>query len=134
MNNVIKFPNKTTRLSGRKPRHSCVDDETSIDLHTYINRSDEFTLYVRVEGDSTESYNGISQGDLLIVDRNAKPQPNDIIIKKIGEEYAVELFRQNRLQLVTPNTKKKSLGVTEGVEIIGVVTFCLTRMVNRRTV
>ncbi|MFL0797065.1 MAG: hypothetical protein K6L73_06195 [Cellvibrionaceae bacterium] len=55
------------------------ESDEGIDLHQLLIRNPEKTLYVRAEGDILHGQ-GITDGDLLVVDRGPKPHHGDIVL------------------------------------------------------
>ena len=73
-----------------------VDDEDSgIDLNDYLIRRPEKTFFARARGDAMNR-RGINDGDLLIVDRELRPNHGDIVIAlQDGELLCRELDLHN---------------------------------------
>ena len=113
-----------------KPKMHVENEISWLDLNDYVCRNAD-TLYVRVEGDSM-IHSGINDGDLLVVDRQIEPRPNDIIVARIGENYTVKLFnrKNGHLNLVPSNCAYKVQRITEvdDFEIVGVVTYKIENM------
>lgn len=99
------------------------------DLAGHLIQHPEDTFYVRVAGDSMNSA-GIFDGDILVVDRALGPQPSDIVVAKIGEEYTVKTFRQQsgRLRLVPSDSTYQSLEITDETQVCGVARFTIHRL------
>jgi DNA polymerase V len=106
-------------------------DETSelFDLAGHLIEHPNDTFYVRVAGDSMNEC-GIFDGDILIVDRSLGPQPSDIVIARIGEDYTVKKFRRRdgRLRLVPSNPTYPMLEISDETQVCGVVRFAIHRV------
>lgn len=102
-----------------------------VDLNELFTTS-EVCLLVRVNGDSMEDV-PILNGDWVMLDRLRQPQPNDIIIAKVGSNFTIKRFKLNDnygrqgLFLVPANNKYKSKKITysDECEVVGVVTMII---------
>ncbi|CAM4085046.1 MULTISPECIES: translesion error-prone DNA polymerase V autoproteolytic subunit [Lelliottia] len=101
--------------------------EDSLDLNKLVIKHPSATYFVRVSGDSMIGA-GISNGDLLVVDRSLSAVHGDIVIAAVAGEFTVkELQTYPRLQLIPHNASYSPI-LFEGeeeLEIFGVVTFTL---------
>lgn len=72
---------------------------------------------------------GIFDRDYLIINRALDPEPDDVIVARIGADFTVKTFAVNgsikMLQAENPDTPPVRIGEDEEVEIWGVVTFNL---------
>lgn len=77
------------RISAGFP--SPADDyiETALDLNTYLIRNPAATFMVRVSGDSMTGA-GISDGDVLVVDRSEEPAHGRIVVAVLDGELTVK--------------------------------------------
>lgn len=73
---------------------------------------------------------GISDGDVLIIDRAITPTNNVIVVARVGSELTVKRLRLKPVMQLVPDNPAYSPINTEGqdVEIIGVVTFAIKRL------
>lgn len=104
--------------------HSCsagfdspVDSEDrGIDLNDYLIRRPDHTFYARACGDAMQDC-GIFDGDLLIVDRDLKPNQGDLVIAmQDGELLCRELDLRNS-QLISKDTEVPALNLDENAEL-----------------
>jgi len=68
--------------------------ETSLDLNEFLVQNRAATFLMRVDGDSMKDA-GILDGDLLGVDRAAKPVSGSIVVVALNGEYTVKRLRRN---------------------------------------
>ena len=66
--------------------------EPPLDLNELLVRRPAATYFVRVEGDSMVGA-GISDGDLLVVDRSLRPADGDVIIASVDGDFTVKTLR-----------------------------------------
>ena len=97
-----------------------------LDLNRLCIRRPASTFLLRVEGDSMVDA-GIFSGDILIVDRSLEAVAGDVVVASLDGEFTVK-----ELQLLpTPMLKPRNPAYApipigdEGVDLFGVVTFCL---------
>lgn len=99
--------------------------DISIDLNKEFVRHPSTTFYGRVRGDSMINA-GLSDGDLLIIDKSLEPSNGKIAVCFIDGEFTVKRVKinENRLWLVAENQKYTPIEVTEDNEFMiwGIVT------------
>ena len=99
--------------------------EKQLDLNEHLIHNKEATFYVKVSGDSMTNA-GISDGDLLIVDKSLIAKNNSIVIAIVNNEFTVKRLKLiNGLATLTPeNPKYQPIEFKDGQElsIWGVVT------------
>ena len=66
--------------------------EPPLDLNELLVKRPAATYFVRVEGDSMSGA-GISDGDLLVVDRSLRPADGDVIIANVDGDFTVKTLR-----------------------------------------
>lgn len=102
--------------------------DLSIDLNQELINNKTSTFYARVEGDSMDNV-GISDGDLLIIDKSIKPQDGKIAVCKIDGEFTVKRIKIEKdcCYLIAENSKYKSIKVTSENEFMvwGIVIHCI---------
>lgn len=98
--------------------------EQDLDLTRYCIKHPSASYFVRAEGESM-ILAGISNGDLLVVDRAETARHGDIVVAAIDGEFTVKkLLTSPRLALEPMNPKFSTLFVDpDCLEIFGVVTF-----------
>lgn len=102
--------------------------EQKLDLNQFLIKHPAATFFVRVEGDSMKNA-GISNGDILIVDRAITPQSGQIIVAILNGEFTVKRVKKQgkRLFLIPENPEFPLMEVTEEVDfqVWGVVTYTI---------
>ncbi len=99
--------------------------ESKIDLNEFLVDHPAATFLVRAKGDSMFDC-GISDGDILVVDRSVEPKDNSIIIAVLSEEFTVKRLKikKGEYYLFPENQEYREIKVTEDMEfeVWGVVT------------
>lgn len=108
---------------------SPIDDGQEFDLAAHLVRHPDKTFYIRVSGQSMIDC-GIMDGDILIVDKSAEPQPSDVVVAQVGDGFTVKQFKREsgRLRLVPANPNYKPIEPGEEARICGVATFAIHRL------
>ncbi|HDZ8908280.1 TPA: translesion error-prone DNA polymerase V autoproteolytic subunit [Aeromonas dhakensis] len=98
--------------------------EQTIDLNQLCIAHPAATYFVRAAGDSMVDH-GISDGDLLIVDRSRKARHGSVVVAAVDGEFTVkELQLEPSIALLPGNRAYQPIYFNEGqeLEIFGVVT------------
>jgi len=99
-----------------------------IDLNEYIIKHPAATFFVRVKGNSMQD-SGISDGDLIVVDRALVPNNNTIVVAFLDGEFTLKRVKvkERELYLVPENSSYEPIKVTEDMDfqVWGVVTYCI---------
>jgi len=82
------------------------------------------TVIFPVRGSAAEAY-GLKTGDLLVVDRSAKPAENQLVIVLINDELSVQRFIAGQTGSFGANQLISSINHQGAVW--GVVTYCILR-------
>ena len=102
--------------------------EIRISLDRELIRNQESTFYARVSGDSMEDA-GLSDGDLIIIDRSINPENNKIAVCFIDGEFTVKrIVKENgKLYLKPENIRYEKIEVKETNKLIvwGIVTYVI---------
>lgn len=118
-------PLYSSHVSAGLPSPAESDVETRLDLNEHLVEDPGSTFFVRVVGDSMIDV-GIHPGDLLIVDRELRPQNGKVVIAVINGDLTVKrLFKENdRLFLMPENPNYPALEITSEMDFMiwGVVT------------
>lgn len=103
--------------------------ERSLDLNDLCIRNIDSSYFVRVSGDSMINA-GITDGDVLVIDRSIPPIHNTIVVARIGAELTVKRLELKPIKRLVPDNPAYTPIDTEGldVEIIGVATFTIKRL------
>lgn len=98
--------------------------DQTLDLNHYLAPRPQSIFMVRVNGESMVDEN-IQDGDILIVDRNARPEDGLVVIAALNGEMAVKTFRVIDGKAYLFSANKKFLPIEIGslmqFEIQGVV-------------
>lgn len=108
--------------------------EDTLDLNKLVVKHPSATYFVRVSGDSMVGA-GISDGDLLVVDRSLTATHGDIVVASVAGEFTVkELRTRPFVQLIPHNIHCTPINFRdeEELQIFGVVTFTLKSNRNVR--
>lgn len=105
----------------------------TLDLNHEIVRHPAATFFARVHG-SSMSGEGISDGDLIVVDRSLEPHNGDLAVCSIDGEFTLKRiqFETNKVWLIPSNEEFDPILVTpdKRFEVWGVVTHTIKN--NRR--
>ena len=102
--------------------------EVRISLDRELVKNNEATFYARVSGDSMENA-GLSDGDLIVIDRSLSPASNKIAVCYIDGEFTVKRIKKkgNKLYLKPENINYKMIEIKEENTLIiwGIVTYVI---------
>ena len=84
-----RAPEGTARCCAGFPSPAEQYLEPPLDLNELLVKRPAATYFVRVEGDSMIGA-GISNGDLLVVDRSLRPSDGDVIIASVDGDFTVK--------------------------------------------
>ncbi len=106
----------------------------SFDLNREIVRHPAATFYARVHGDSMIG-EGISDGDLIVVDRSLEPKDGDLVVCAVDAEFTLKRIkiRPGAVWLIPSNEQFDPILVTpdKRFEVWGVVTHTIRRTDRR---
>lgn len=99
--------------------------EKNLNLHDYVVRRPSSTFFVRVQGESMAP--GITDGDLLVVDKSLTPAPMAVILAVVDGEFTVKRYlrEHSRVILIPDNPAFPRIIITEAerFQVWGVVTY-----------
>jgi len=105
--------------------------EIRISLDKELVNNKDSTFYARASGNSMENA-GISDGDLLIIDRSLEPENNKIGVFYIDGEFTVKriLIDRGKLFLKSENKNYKNIEINEDHELMiwGIVTYVIKEL------
>lgn len=105
--------------------------EGKLDLNEHLIKHKAATFFVRVSGSSMEGA-GISDGDLLIVDRALEAKHRSVVVAVVNGEFTVKRIKKEkgRIWLMPENEKFQPMELKEGseCEVWGVVTNVIHRL------
>ena len=83
---------------------------------------------LRVKGDSMKDA-GILEGDLVLVERNENPQPDEIVIARVDGDWTIKYLRKdrNKFFLEPANKNYRPIFPTEELNIVAVVKAVIRR-------
>ncbi len=137
----LKLINPTTNISIHLPLvdatisagfPSPADDysESRLDLNKELITNKSATFYARVRGDSM-TLAGISDGDLLIIDKSKTPVNGSIVVCLIDGEFTVKRLQKvcNQYYLMPENNNYQPIKIKpeNEVAIWGVVTYTIKK-------
>ena len=104
--------------------------EIRISLDKELVKNSESTFYARVSGDSMENA-GLSNGDLIIIDRSLQAENNKIAVCFLDGEFTVKriIKKNSELYLKPENTNYKEIKMEKDNELIiwGIVTYVIKK-------
>jgi DNA polymerase V len=102
--------------------------EKRLDLNDYLVKNQASTFLIRVKGNSMVNA-GISDGDLLVIDRSVEPSDGKIVLGVLNGEFTVKRIvkKGKKLILAPENENYKPIEITEEMDFQswGVVTFSI---------
>ena len=136
---VAGFPSPAEQyqepLGLRLPSKADAFSADILDLNELLVKRPAATYFVRVEGDSMVGA-GISDGDLLVVDRSLRPADGDVIIASVDGDFTVKTYRRDksgvRLEPANPNYPVIRLRAGQELDYFGKVTACIHRFARKR--
>ena len=103
--------------------------EIRISLDRELVKNKEATFYARVSGDSMVGA-GLSDGDLLVIDRSKNPENGKIAVCLVDGDFTVKRIKKekNKLYLMPENKKYSPIELKEENELIiwGIVEYVIT--------
>lgn len=102
--------------------------DASIDLNKHLIQHPSSTFFGKVRGDSMKDV-GISDGDLLVIDKSLEPEDGKIAVCFIDGEFTVKRVRLEKdgCYLIPENASYKPIHVTADNEFLiwGIVTHVI---------
>lgn len=126
----LPYADAGVRAGFPSPAQNCM--EASIDLNKELVRHPATTFYARIIGDSMQDA-GITDGDLIVIDRSLEPREGDIVVAYIDGDFTLKRISidaaHHCLWLLPENEKYQPIKVTEDNDFIvwGVVTYNIKR-------
>ena len=107
-------------------------EEERISLDQFLIKNSETTFFAKANGDSMINA-GISDGDLLVIDRSLEAKNNTIAVCYINGEFTVKRIRieNEKVFLLPENENYKPIEITNESELIvwGVVIYVVKKMI-----
>lgn len=124
----LKLPFFPGGISAGFPSPALDFADLSIDLNEHIIKHPSATFYGRVKGFSMQD-EGISDGDLLVIDKSLETSNGKIVVCFIDGEFTVKKIKleKDRCWLMPANKEYKPILVTSENDFLiwGVVTFVI---------
>jgi len=107
------------------PADDFLQQKLSLDDKLVMHK--EATFYARVKGESMINA-GLSDGDLLVIDRSLPPKDNTIAVCYLNNEFTVKRLSIKGTQIENENYSK--IEITEEHELIiwGIVTYVIKKV------
>jgi DNA polymerase V len=126
----IKLPLVEATISAGFPSPADDYSESRLDLNKELISNESATFYARVRGDSM-TLAGISDGDLLIIDKSKIPVNGSIVVCLIDSEFTIKRLQKidNQFYLMPENDNYKPIKIKpeNDVTIWGVVTYTIKK-------
>ena len=112
---------------------SPADDYLDVDLnlHKYLVKHPAATFFIIAKGHSMERA-GISDSDLLVVDKSLEPKNKDIVVAIVDGEFTVKRIKieSKKVYLIPENKKYSPIEINEENELIiwGIVTYVIKKL------
>ena len=105
--------------------------EIRISLDKELVKNKESTFYARVSGDSMKNA-GLSDGDLIVIDRSLNPENNKIAVCFIDGDFTVKriIKKGGELYLKPENKNYKKIIIKEENQLMmwGIVTYVIKKI------
>lgn len=126
----IELPLVDATISAGFPSPADDYSEARLDLNKELISNESATFYARVRGDSM-TLAGISDGDLLIIDKSKTPVNGSIVVCLFDGEFTVKRLKKqgNQFYLMPENDKYSAIKIEpqNDVTIWGVVTYTIKK-------
>lgn len=113
------------------PSPAAGDIKGILDLNELCIQHPAATYFIRARGESMIDA-GISDGDIMVVDRSINPRNGDIIIAELEGSFTVKYYEKNGkcIRLVPANSKFEPIIISQARQaaFFGVVTWVLKHM------
>ena len=127
----VELPYYDTRVQAGFPSPAEDHLEQRLDLNTLVIDNPSATFFVRVAGESMRGI-GITDGDILVVDRSIENWENRIVVAVIDSEFTIKRFtkRNRKVVLEAENPDYPPINITEEMDfsVWGVVCWTLKKL------
>ncbi|WP_395077147.1 LexA family protein [Flavobacterium sp.] len=128
LENSSEYPFIVEGIKAGFPSPAADFDGTKISLDAFLVKNKDATFYARAKGNSMIGA-GISDGDLLVIDRSLEPVNNKIAICLIDGEFTVKRIKIEKdcVYLMPENSDYKPIIITDDNVLIvwGIVTYVI---------
>lgn len=87
--NIPQLPLVSGAIAAGFPSPAADFEENQLDLNSYLIKNKSATFFARTVGESMKN-SGISDGDIIVVDKSLQPQQNDIAVCYLNGEFTVK--------------------------------------------
>ena len=126
---LLKLFTNTISAGFPSPAEDFLDKK--LDLNDYLIKNPSASFFVKVNGNSMINA-GISNGDILIIDRSLEPSDGKVVIGIINGEFTVKriLKKGKKIFLKPENENFKPIEITEDMDfkIWGIVTYTIHKI------
>lgn len=127
----IEIPLIDVGIKAGFPSPAADFEEQRISLDQYLIKNPESTFFAKASGDSMINA-GISDGDLLVIDRSLEPKNNAIAVCYIDGEFTVKRIKKTKDKVVLQpeNSLYKPIVISQENELIiwGIVTYTIKKI------
>ena len=127
----VELPYYDTKVQAGFPSPAEDHLEQRLDLNTVVIDNPSATFFVRVAGESMRGI-GITDGDILVVDRSIESWKNRIVVAVIDSEFTIKRFtkRNETVVLEAENSDYPPIKITEEMDfsVWGVVCWTLKKL------
>ena len=127
----IELPFFETKVQAGFPSPAEDHVEQRLDLNTLVIENPSATFFVRVAGESMRDI-GITDGDILVVDRSIESWENRIVVAVIDSEFTIKRFtiEQEMVVLKAENMDYPPIKITSEMDfaVWGVVNWTLKKL------
>ena len=127
----IELPFFDTKVQAGFPSPAEDHLEQRLDLNTLVIQNPSATFFVRVAGESMKDI-GITDGDILVVDRSIESWENRIVVAVIDSEFTIKRFttEQEMVVLKAENVDYPPIKITSEMDfsVWGVVNWTLKKL------
>ena len=127
----IELPFYDTNVQAGFPSPAEDHLEQRLDLNTLVIENPSATFFVRVAGESMKDI-GITDGDILVVDRSIESWVNRIVVAVIDSEFTIKRFttQNETVVLEAENPDYPAIKITPEMDfsVWGVVSWTLKKL------
>lgn len=128
----LELPLFASRVCAGFP--SPADDfiDRPLDLNEFLISKPSATFFAWAEGDSLRDI-GITEGDLLIIDRSAERAHGAVVVAAIDGELTCKILDKRRMLLLSANDSYPPINISKDEDLIieGVVTHSIKKHIHQ---
>ncbi|MDI9310811.1 MAG: translesion error-prone DNA polymerase V autoproteolytic subunit [Limnohabitans sp.] len=129
--NSMDMPFVSSGIKAGFPSPAADFDEVRISLDQIVVKNKSATFYAKASGNSMIGA-GISDGDILVIDRSLEPANNKIVVCCVDGEFTVKRIKIEKqiVCLVPENDDFEPIYITEDNQFViwGIVTYVLKKI------